>query len=357
MVFICYTSIGQVGKNVFVGGTEGYKCYRIPTIIKSKKGTLLAFAEGRKNNCSDSGDIDIVLKKSYDNGNTWSELMIVWSDGSNTCGNPSPVIDNKTGDIILLSTWNLGIDNETQIVNGISKDTRRVYLARSTDEGQIWSTPNEITSAVKKSNWTWYATGPCNGIQINNGSYKGRIIIPCDHIEAISKKMYSHVIYSDDGGISWTLGGRTLNDKVNESTIIELPKNRLMLNMRYYGSDNRYRQVSISNDGGKSWSEIKEDKLLIEPICQASLLRHGKYLVVFSNPANEKARNSMTIKLSRDFGKTWTFQCLVYKGPSAYSNLVSLSNGNLGCLFEMGVYAPYDKIVFKEIGFADFENL
>ena len=165
LLVFCINIHAQNLDYVFKNESEGYKCFRIPTILKSKNGTIIAFAEGRKNSCSDTGDIDLVLKKSYDNGLTWSKLRVIWNDGVNTCGNPSPVLDKKTGRISLLSTWNLGTDHEWEIILQKSQDTRRVVLIHSMDNGETWTTPKEITNSVKKSNSNWYATGPVNGIQ------------------------------------------------------------------------------------------------------------------------------------------------------------------------------------------------
>ena len=204
--FVSYTN---ELKYIFKSGSEGYNTFRIPSIITTDSGVVLAFAEGRKNSSSDSGDIDLVLKRSIDGGKTWGDLIIIRDDSTNVCGNPSPVIDRKTGKIFLLSTWNRGDDTESEIINMTSVDTRRVYVMNSIDEGLSWSKPIEITDKVKKPNWTWYATGPVHGIQIREGSKKGRMIIPCDHIEANTKKYYSHIIYSDDGGSSWNIGGTT----------------------------------------------------------------------------------------------------------------------------------------------------
>ena len=119
IIFIfCFNLInGQDLNYVFKSGNDGYNCFRIPTIIKAKNGTILAFAEGRKKSCSDTGDVDLVYKKSYDNGITWSSLKVIWDDGNNTCGNPSPVVDIKSGRISLLSTWNRGEDKEWQIID------------------------------------------------------------------------------------------------------------------------------------------------------------------------------------------------------------------------------------------------
>lgn len=349
---------GQDLNQLFKAGEDDYKCYRIPAIVTTTKGTLLAFAEARKNNCGDAGNIDLVVKRSIDGGKTWSKMSIVWDDADNTCGNPAPVVDKKTGNIILLSTWNLGSDHESQIIDGTSKDMRRIFVLTSTDDGETWSKPKEITSAVKQPDWTWYATGPCNGIQMRSRKYKGRLVIPCDHIEAKTKKYYSHTIHSDDGGRTWQLGGTTPSDKVNECSVSELPKGELVLNMRNY-TNIRVRQVSTSKNGGQTWSVLRGDTALIEPVCQASLLWYDhkgrKPFLAFSNPAHQKSRTNMTVRLSYDKGKSWALKNVVYEGASAYSNLVVLPNGNLACYFEAGKKSPYEGIVFKELNFQDFK--
>ena len=159
---------------------------------------------------------------------------MIWDDAANTCGNPCAVVDRNTGVISLLVTWNRGDDREPQIIDQTSNDTRRVFVTQSTDDGRTWAPPREITGEVKQSNWTWYATGPGGGIQIENGLHKGRLLVPCDHIEARTKHYYSHIIYSDDHGESWKLGGRTPAHQVNECEVVELAGGRLMLNMRNY---------------------------------------------------------------------------------------------------------------------------
>ena len=192
---------------IFEAGDDGYACFLIPAIVAALDQSVLAFAEGRKNGCSDTGAIDLVLKRSMNNGRTWSALRVVQSDGKNTTANPAPVVDASTGAIFLLSTWNLGSDREPDIINQTSADTRRVFVMSSTDHGVIWSDPEEITDAVKLEDWTWYATGPGSGIQLTRGAYAGRLMVACDHIEADTKHYYSHVIYSDDHGATWRLGG------------------------------------------------------------------------------------------------------------------------------------------------------
>ncbi|HSH18925.1 MAG TPA: sialidase family protein, partial [Draconibacterium sp.] len=332
---------------IFKSGTEGYSTFRIPAIVTTNSGKLLAFAEGRVNGSSDTGDIDMVMRSSEDGGKTWSPLQIIWNDNLNVCGNPAPVIDRKTGDVHLLMTWNLGEDHERDIINGKSKDSRRVFVTSSTDEGANWSEPKEITSSVKKENWTWYATGPCHGIQLKYGEKKGRLVIPCDHIEAVTKKYFSHAIFSNDNGKTWQLGGTTPQDQVNECTVAELPDGKLLLNMRNYDRTQKSRKISFSEDGGLSWSAIQPDTALVEPICQASMIYSEEDKTLwFLNPASEKSRINMTLKASKDFGKTWEIVKVLNSGASAYSDLTLINKNTLGCLYEGGKFSPYEGIVF-----------
>jgi sialidase-1 len=345
--------------HIYAVNSEGYSCFRIPAIIKTKAGTLLAFAEGRKTNCSDEDDIDLVVKRSSDDGKTWSKLSVVWSDGENTCGNPAPVVDQATGKIHLLMTWNFGADDIGTINNGTSTDTRRVYYTGSEDDGVTWATPKEITTSVKLATWGWYATGPCHGIQLTKGAHAGRLVIPCDNIELKSAggKGYSHVIYSDDAGVTWKLGGVTPQYSLNpnESTVAELSDGKLMLNMRVSGNNN-LRLVSRSTDAGITWAPVATAYGLVDPVCQASLLSatvDNKHTLFFSN-ASATTRTNMTIKMSQDDGASWTKQYSVYTGLSGYSDIVMLSNTQVGILYEAGTTKYWDGIAYRIVNISDF---
>ncbi|RLF32079.1 MAG: exo-alpha-sialidase [Thermoplasmata archaeon] len=331
--------------NVFVSGTEGYHTFRIPAVIATQKGTLLAFCEGRKDSRSDTGNIDLVLRRSTDNGETWGPLQIVADDGPNTIGNPCPVVDRDTGTIWLPLTRNLGEDSEGEISAGKSKGTREVWITKSTDDGKTWAKPIEITCDTKAPNWTWYATGPGNGIQLQSG----RLLIPCDHRIAVADRYRSHVIYSDDHGKTWRLGG-DIREHVNECAAVELADGSIMMNMRSYKRE-KCRAEAISRDGGITWTEARSNPTLIEPVCQASFIRytlaekHGKNRILFSNPASSK-RDTMTVRLSYDEAKTWPVSKVLHPGPSAYSSLVVLPDMSIGCLYERGDEHPYETIAF-----------
>ncbi len=331
---------------VFQAGEGGYHTYRIPAIVATKNGTLLAFCEGRRSSGSDTGDIDLLVKRSFDKGRTWSKMAVVADLGADTVGNPAPVVDRKTGAILLLFTRNPGHVTEKQIVSAAVDETRTVWITASRDGGVTWSVPREITSSVKRPDWTWYATGPGNGIQLCNG----RLVIPCDHTVKGTKAMHSHVIYSDDRGATWSIGG-VAGDKTNESAVAELRDGSLLFNMRSYHGANR-RAIAMSADGGLTWGPTTLDDALIDPVCQGSLVRavpaarkKGDGRLLFSNAASTK-RERMTVRLSSDDGKTWPVARVIHEGPAAYSSLVVLPDRSVGLLYERGDRRPYERITF-----------
>jgi sialidase-1 len=323
--------------DVFKSGTGGYHTYRIPSLLVTPRGTLLAFCEGRKTGASDNGDIDIVMRRSDDGGRTWGATTLVHEDGGTqpiAIGNPCPVVDSTTGTIWLT----------------FCRNNDDVLVTSSQDDGRTWTEPRTITGAVKKPGWGWYATGPGIGIQLASGPHAGRLVIPCDHREAIDGKpvMFSHVFFSDDHGKTWSLGG-TVDRHTDECQVVELADGDLLINMRnYWGRDGGrperggMRAVARSRDGGTTWSPLEFDATLIEPVCQASLIavpRPGRpleALLVFSNPASTTARRALTVRISGDGGRTWHWTIPVEAGPAAYSCLAPLPEGRVGLLYERG---------------------
>lgn len=345
---------------VFTAGTDGYHTYRIPAVLRAKDGTLLAFAEGRKSGRGDAGNIDMLVKRSRDGGRTWSAQSVIWDDADNTCGNPCPVLDRTTGTVWLLLTHNLGSDKESDIITKKSRSTRTVWVARSDDHGQTWSKPVNITATTKDPSWGWYATGPGVGIQIERGPHAGRLMIPANHsfddpngnLRSGPYSHRTHALYSDDHGKTWKLGGST-GANTNESQMVELaePAGALLLNMRSYFNRSR-RTHSTSADGGLTWTAPVDHPELIEPVCQASIVRHRfpasnrPGLLLFSNPADPKNRVNLTVRGSTDDAKTWPTKLVLHAGPSAYSCLVALDPTTAGCLYERGEKGPYEKITF-----------
>ena len=330
---------GAAAQALFTAGRGGYSSYRIPALAVTGKGTILAFCEGRKYSGGDSGEIDLLVRRSTDQGAHWSEPYVIWHDSGNTCGNPSPVLDRKTGKIVLLGTWNRGTDHETAINDRTAADTRRVFFMDSSDDGLSWSKPREITGEVKDAGWTWYATGPGAGIQMEKGPHAGRLVVPCDHFEPAAHASRSHVIYSDDGGTTWKLGGSSTGQG-NECEVVELTGGRLMLNMRNADYSVRNRQVCVSDDGGVTWKDQKHDPQLIEPVCQGAIRRYRwpdgdrPGVILFSNPADRETRKNLTLRASHDYGATWPSSVVLEAGPAAYSDLAVLPNGRIACLYE-----------------------
>jgi len=320
--------------DVYTSGQGDYHTYRIPAVVRTRQNTLLAFCEGRKTSARDHGDVDIVLRRSLDAGRTWTEKQLVHEEGGTaqiTIGNPAPVVDRRTGTIYL----------------ALTRNNDRVFIMHSTDDGQTWKGPVEITDDVKKPNWTWYATGPGHGIQLRSG----RLLIPCDHaVRAPTRNLrevgHSHVIYSDDHGKSWRLGGVSA-EGMNECEAVELADGSVLLSMRnYYGRNQR--AFALSRDGGLSWSEPKHHPQIYCPTCQASILRYslaaedGNNRILYSGPGGPGRRN-LTIRMSEDEGRTWPVAKVLYAGSSAYSDLVLLPDGKVGCLYERD---NYGKITF-----------
>ncbi len=347
---------------VFKEGEGGYRSYRIPSLLPTAKGTLLAFCEGRRGGRGDAGDIDLVLRRSTDGGRTWGDTVTVWDDGPNTCGNPCPVVA-ADGRIVLLMTHNFGDDTEGEIKSRTGRGSRTVWVCDSADDGLTWSPPREITKDVKRDEWTWYATGPGVGIRLAHGPNAGRLVVPCDHgypdengtRQDVKSEFGSHVIYSDDDGRSWRLGG-AVAPKMNECQVAELadPPGGLLLDLRSYRGHG-CRAEATSVDGGLTWTEPKDVPALPEPVCQASLVRvlwpegDAPGLLAFSNPADAKRRANLTIRGSRDDGRTWPAAVVLHAGPAAYSCLAPLPGGGVGCLYERGEKSPYEEIVFSTV--------
>jgi sialidase-1 len=312
-------------QDLFKAGEAGYTGYRIPALVVSAKGTILAFAEARKGTGRDSDEIDLVLRRSFDHGKTWEPMRIIADEGTRTMNQPTPVLDRDTGTIWL----------------PFCKDNRQVFVMKSTDDGATWSTPVEITKDVKAPSWKYIGSGPGHGIQLKSG----RLLIPAwgdtspgpaTWPEANwGKVQFSYAFYSDDHGATWKRGKPLDNDMSDECEVVETSDGKVYMNARSR-QDKKARMSARSEDGGITWSKLEADPNLPEPSCQAGLARYsiGKDRILLTHPSSTTSRTRLTARLSYDEGRTWAVSKVVQEGKAAYSDLAVSHDKTILSLYE-----------------------
>ncbi|MFC0016160.1 sialidase family protein [Roseibacillus persicicus] len=349
-MFVAFASTTDATTEAVYQSGEGYHTYRIPAIVQSKKGTLLAFAEGREDR-KDHGDVDIVLRRSEDQGKSWQNLQVIRDVGKHQAGNPCPLVDEETGRLHL---FYCGSEvSEGAVLAG--KGTREVYSLYSDDDGLTWSEPRNLSKMVKKEGWRWYATGPCSAIQIQSGKYAGRFVIPANHsihFEGTDRKWEyrCHSLYSDDKGETWQIGSSS-EVGASETQIAEVAPDLLIQDIRMQTHRKGVRAVRFSKDGGETWSPLEHDDSRLDPKCQGSIIAlradGAKPFELISTSLSSKGpRVNLTAYRSKDGGQDWSEIITLTKGPSAYSDLVSMEQGKIGCLYEAGEKDPYETILF-----------
>ncbi|MEV1084770.1 sialidase family protein [Streptomyces sp. NPDC050211] len=342
----------------FRAGDDGYASYRIPAVVATASGTLLAFCEGRVDSASDYGHIDIVLKRSTDGGRTWGALQVAARNGTDLAGNPAPVVLD-TGRVLLVQCRSAADAAESAIARGEVKDEdgRRVWVQHSDDEGVTWSAAREITGQVKEVGWRWYATGPGHALQLSTG----RVVVPANHTvpptgsDVGNEPRYNggHCLLSDDRGETWYLGyvddSPTDYLNANETTAAELPDGRVYFNTRTDSRSPGNRADAHSEDGGRTLVKpFRPQAGLTAPVCQASLLQlRDPDLLLYSGPAHGRAL--MTLRASTDGGTTWRPAFTVDGLPAGYSDLVRVDASTVGLLYETGDFNPYETISFRRI--------
>ena len=356
----------QAPVRVFERGEHGYHTFRIPAIVRCQDGGLLAFAEGRVRGSGDAGDIDVVLKRSDDGGASWGALQVIADHEEGTIGNPTPVVERASGDVVLVLTCAPDGASESEIRSG-RKGRRDPWIMRSQDGGRSWSEPRSIADGAKSEAWRWYATGPCHAIQLRGAPFAGRLVVPVNHSlpgGAGNDQLGVHLLLSDDGGKSWRIGAiddqNVGNDVINpnETTLVELADGRLYVNARdQHGTSGATRAYTYSSDGGESFTHaFSEEPALLGPVCQASLIAagsvEGETRLLFSGPSTPGARARLAIRCSDDSGQHWKEQQVLHEGPAAYSDLVSLGGRRFGCLFEGDDYSWIGFTTFEDSGAA-----
>ena len=333
----------------FACNTDNYAFYRIPAMVITKHDIVLAFCEGRVNGREDTGNIDIVLRRSGDRGSTWQELLVVYDDKESTCHNPCPIYLPEQNRVVMIMNNSYG--------------NSQVLVTYSDNEGQTWSTPRNITDAVRPAGVKRYTQGPCHGIVKRHEPNKGRLIVSGYQKASDSDaEFYANSMYSDDNGETWHHGGIVPTPKTNESSVCELSDGSLLMSIRME-SDNeadRYRGHSISHDGGINWTPVQLMKDLPDPGCQGSIYTYsygggenGKNVLLTCNPAWQARRWHNTLRASYDDGATWT-KGFDYTGEEVggYSDIAAFSDGEIALLSEYG-YLNNGGIIFRKFKLSD----
>ncbi|MFF0589061.1 exo-alpha-sialidase [Streptomyces sp. NPDC003781] len=338
----------------------GYACFRIPAIVRTTDGTLLAFAEGRVLDCGDAGDIDVVLKRSTDGGHTWGPLQVVNDGGGDTHGNPAPVVDRATGRVLLLETYNAG---RTDGANCAVPCARTPHLQYSDDDGRTWSAPRDLGAEILPPDWnSWYATGPVHGVQLTGGAHAGRLVVGVNAETWDGTRVtanHAALVVSDDGGEHWRTGATdtwpvaadgTFRQKPSELTLTERADGALLVSGREEnGTDLGHRTQALSRDGGDSFAApFRALPDLYAPQVQGAVLRLGDRTLL-SVPADPDRRRTMTIRSSWDGGASWDSVdrgTVVTRDWSGYSDLVAVDDATVGLLYEGGASDARDEIRF-----------
>ncbi|MCG6186374.1 sialidase family protein [Maribellus maritimus] len=308
----------------------GVSCYRIPSIVTAPNGDLIVAIDERVPSCADlkgNRNINIVIRRSSDNGDSWSDIeTVVDYPPGQSASDPSMIVDKKNGTIFLFFNF-MDLDNE--------KDVYYLQYVKSSDNGKTWSSPFDITTQISKPEWRdnfkFITSG--RGIQTRTGTMLHTLV---------NLENGLHIFGSNDNGKSWFVIDTPI-ELADESKIIELEDGTWMINSRV-DRDKNTRFVHTSTDKGKTWKSAPAPALA-DPGCNASIIRYtsvndgaDKNRLLFANANSENERKNMTVRVSYDEGKTWSEGKTIYAGESAYSSMTVLSNGDIGLFFEKDDY-------------------
>lgn len=337
------TSVAQrIGYAVRMPGDDGSVSYRIPGLVRSNKGTLIAVYDIRYRHAGDlPADIDVGVSRSTDGGASWEKMIIAMDMGNDPrhgfdgIGDPAILVDPKTGRLWISALWSHGNNAWNGSKPGMKpEETGQFMLAYSDDDGRTWSKSINVTSQMKDPEWRLFFNGPGAGITLEDGT-----LVFAAQYRAADGKPWSTLIWSADGGENWTVGTGVKSD-TTEAQVVQLKDGAIMINCR----DNRggSRTVATTKDFGKTWELHPTDRsALRESVCMASLFawehpKHGRFLV-FSNPDTQSGRHSMSLKVSTDEGMTWPDdRTLLYDSRHCfgYSCLAPANDTHIGVLYE-----------------------
>ncbi|MFC3196805.1 exo-alpha-sialidase [Parapedobacter deserti] len=313
-------------------GENGIAAYFVYGLLVTEKGNVLVASEGRIHDGTDDGAHHIVVRRSTDMAKSFSDSeIVVESVAGQSWANPTLMQDRNTGAVFLFYALNSNNSHS------------RVFFIRSDDDGASWLPPTEVTElfADNPHGWTFHLPGPGHGIQTTGG----RLLVPIWHRKRISHAPLARAygvncIFSDDGGITWKVGGDTPVGELNESQLVEREDGSLLLIGRTYSMENSSWQAKVySTDGGETWSsELEYDHGLTGRVCDIGLIRKSfqPNVILVSQPSDVKRRAELIIRMSADDGRSWPIQRILQTGPSTYSDLAVLPDGTVLCLYGHG---------------------
>lgn len=376
------STISQPEITVRKAGQDGIHTHRIPALVTTTKGTLLAAYDNRYESNRDlQGHIDIGLSRSTDRGKTWEPMRVILDMGEwgglaqkfNGVSDPLLMVDTVTGRVWVAALWMHGVlDKDGKFIEGLTPESKawqhqwagkgsqsgldpnqtcQFLMAYSDDDGQTWSKPINITKASKPKAWWLYAPAPGAGITMRDGT----LVMPTQGRNE-NGEPFSNISYSKDRGQTWiTTAPATFN--TSECAVVELSDGSLMLNIR----DNRNRAekgekngraIYVTKDLGLTWTEHPTSRCALkEPVCMASLHRHGDMLL-FCNPNTVEGRYNTTLKKSTDNGNTWS-EGLLLDGEKnfGYSCITSVDKNTIGVLWE----GSRNQLVFRLIDVSELK--
>jgi sialidase-1 len=327
--------------DLYTHGEAGVDTYRIPALAQTKSGTLIAIADARRDSAGDlPGHIMLVMRRSFDNGVSWTASKTVRSPRGGGVGDASLLLDKKTGRVWCFFAYGpLGVGfMNSRAGTRTGHGTLQVHAMYSDDDGNRWSAPVDLTPQIKDVTWQGlFATSGTN-IQTSKGRYLVPLVIRDAHGVISARNAYS-----DDAGKTWKVG-QSLGAGTDESHAVELKDGTILQNIR----DGYTRLVARSPDGGITFSDPEPDPALIDPKCNAGIahFKRGRQdILIFTNAASRK-RENLTVRLSFDGGHTWPNAKILAAGPAGYSTVVPLRDGTIAVLYERGKRSSSERITF-----------
>ena len=379
-------SMQRLGVAVRQAGDDGIHTFRIPGLVTTNDGTLIGVYDIRRDKGRDlPGNVDVGMSRSTDGGQTWQPMKVIMDMGDDPefnfdgIGDPSILVDRKTGSIWVAATWSHG--NRSWVGSGPGlepTETGQLMLTRSDDDGLSWSAPINITKQVKKPEWSFLLEGPGKGITMSDGTivFPAQFQAPANATNKVANRLpFSTIIFSRDHGATWKIGTGAWDD-TTESQVIELADGELMLNCRYNRESKRV--VMTSKDMGANWLEHPTSRqALVEPrSCMGSLINVGRELtqrkltallsdekankaiaannfLLFSNPDSINGRNHITIKASLDGGLSWPAKrhlLLDEQTGAGYSCMTMIDEQTVGIFYECSqAHMAFQRIKLNEI--------